>query len=326
MGSGIPYGSVAMPESFLPVNRSLFCENVHGKTSINTDSGLSYNLAMEGSRKRSREEQFIASGEDVTPLLQQYQSEIDRIVSNHTKKLRMELEERQKQEARILVAAIGEDVMKKVREKDEQIQTLGKLNFALQERVKSLYLENQLWRDLAQSNEATANSLRSNLEQMLRPVREQAPHDIGRRVTSTPIGGLGPDHNLYSHPFWATTRVLGSRLEASRAGRPDIVPPGAGRSWAPASRESFGHWPAHASGALRLGTVAISRATVRADGASARAEPAQLPAAGSCRELAGERFQRSFCLPVLGESFCRFVNGGVNYATVPYCLVVYSKQ
>nr|GMD03230.1 probable BOI-related E3 ubiquitin-protein ligase 3 [Ipomoea batatas] len=165
MGSGIPYGSVAMPESFLPVNRSLFCENVQGKTSINTDSGLSYNLAMEGSRKRSREEQFIASGEDVTPLLQQYQSEIDRIVSNHTKKLRMELEERQKQEARILVAAIGEDVMKKVREKDEQIQTLGKLNFALQERVKSLYLENQLWRDLAQSNEATANSLRSNLEQ-----------------------------------------------------------------------------------------------------------------------------------------------------------------
>nr|GMD03215.1 probable BOI-related E3 ubiquitin-protein ligase 3 [Ipomoea batatas] len=172
MGSGIPYGSVAMPESFLPVNRSLFCEAVQGKTSINTDSGLSYNFGMEGSRKRSREEQFIASGEDVTPLLQQYQSEIDRIVSNHTKKLRMELEERQKQEARILVAAIGEDVMKKVREKDEQIQTLGKLNFALQERVKSLYLENQLWRDLAQTNEATANSLRSNLEQVLAHVAD----------------------------------------------------------------------------------------------------------------------------------------------------------
>ncbi|XP_031129857.1 probable BOI-related E3 ubiquitin-protein ligase 3 [Ipomoea triloba] len=172
IGSGVPYGSVAMPESFLPVNRSLFCEAVQGKTSINTDSGVSYNLAMDGSRKRSREEQFIGSGEDVTPLLQQYQSEIYRIVSNHTKKLRMELEERQKQEARILVAAIGEDVMKKVREKDEQIQTLGKLNFALQERVKSLYLENQLWRDLAQTNEATANSLRSNLEQVLAHVAD----------------------------------------------------------------------------------------------------------------------------------------------------------
>nr|GMD10335.1 BOI-related E3 ubiquitin-protein ligase 1-like [Ipomoea batatas] len=189
MGSGIPYGSVAMPESFLPVNRSLFCENVQGKTSINTDSGLSYNLAMEGSRKRSREEQFIASGEDVTPLLQQYQSEIDRIVSNHTKKLRMELEERQKQEARILVAAIGEDVMKKVREKDEQIQTLGKLNFALQERVKSLYLENQLWRDLAQSNEATANSLRSNLEKTQSPAatatKSRRPSRRGRPPAPT---------------------------------------------------------------------------------------------------------------------------------------------
>lgn len=60
--------------------------------------------------------------------------------------------------------------MKKLKEKDEQIQRMGKLNLVLQERVKSLYVENQLWRDLAQTNEATANSLRSNLEQVLQHV------------------------------------------------------------------------------------------------------------------------------------------------------------
>lgn len=84
-----------------------------------------------------------------------------------SKKIRLELEERQKQHSRILMAAIGEGVMKRMKEKDEQIQRMGKLNLALQERVKSLYVENQLWRDLAQTNEATANSLRTNLEQVL---------------------------------------------------------------------------------------------------------------------------------------------------------------
>lgn len=85
----------------------------------------------------------------------------------------MELEERQQQQARLLVSAIREGVMKKLNEKDEQIQRMGKLNLALQEKVKSLYIENQLWRDLAHSNEATANSLRTNLEQVLAHVSDE---------------------------------------------------------------------------------------------------------------------------------------------------------
>lgn len=63
--------------------------------------------------------------------------------------------------------------MKRLKDKDEQIQRMGKLNLALQERVKSLYVENQLWRDLAQTNEAAANSLRTNLEQVLAHVSDE---------------------------------------------------------------------------------------------------------------------------------------------------------
>ncbi|VFQ98373.1 unnamed protein product [Cuscuta campestris] len=118
-------------------------------------------LLPEVSRKRVRDDEFVIPSGEV------YQYEIDRIVFNHTKKLRMELQERQRRETRLLAAAIGEGVGKLVREKDGQIQMLGKLNFALQERVKTLYLENQLWRDLALTNEATVNSLRNDLEQVL---------------------------------------------------------------------------------------------------------------------------------------------------------------
>lgn len=82
--------------------------------------------------------------------------------------MRIELEHLRKRQARILVSAIQEGIIaKKLREKDEEIQRMGKLNWVLQERVKTLCVENQLWKDLAQSNEATANSLRSNLEQVL---------------------------------------------------------------------------------------------------------------------------------------------------------------
>lgn len=142
------------------------------------------------------------AGEDIFPQIQQYQYEINTIINQHvsiynfsfyhkctfivsnflgfigfliliwygdmqTKKIRIELEERQKQQARLLAAAIGEGVMKKLKEKDEQIHRLGKLNLVIQDRVKSLHMENQLLRDLAQTSEATANSLRTNLERIL---------------------------------------------------------------------------------------------------------------------------------------------------------------
>lgn len=85
----------------------------------------------------------------------------------------MELEEHRKQQSRLLVSAIQERIVKKLKEKDEEIQRMGKLNWVLQERVKSLFLENQIWRDMAQTNEAAANSLRTNLEQVLAHVSEE---------------------------------------------------------------------------------------------------------------------------------------------------------
>ncbi|KAG6398150.1 hypothetical protein SASPL_139604 [Salvia splendens] len=184
---GIP-SAAALPENQFYHHHSAagLCE---AKTSVNTDSGVTYNN-ISAPRKRSfaqfnAAQNFAAlppqkrlnqlptlAGDEIMPQaqIQQCQFEIDAIISQHTKKIRFELEERQKQQSRLLAAAIGEGVMKKLKEKDEQIQRMGKLNLALQERVKSLYVENQLWRDVAQSNEATANSLRINLEQVLQHV------------------------------------------------------------------------------------------------------------------------------------------------------------
>ncbi|KAL6502210.1 hypothetical protein OROHE_024803 [Orobanche hederae] len=188
--AGLPLGGASLPEnrSFYQSPAAAACDSVvQAKTSVNTDSGLTYNIPAPRKRSRDSTNQLYAvpnfpapekhssvsqlpcfvAGEYILPHVQQYQMEVDAIISQHTKRIRLELQERQKQQARLMAAAIGEGAMKKLKEKDDQIQRMGKLNLALQERVKSLYVENQLWRDLAQTNEAAAISLRSNLDQVL---------------------------------------------------------------------------------------------------------------------------------------------------------------
>ncbi|KAL9282389.1 BOI-related E3 ubiquitin-protein ligase 1 [Arabidopsis thaliana] len=107
---------------------------------------------------------------ELVSQIQQQNSEIDRFVAQQTETLRIELEARQRTQTRMLASAVQNAILKKLKAKDEEIIRMGKLNWVLQERVKNLYVENQIWRDLAQTNEATANNLRSNLEQVLAQV------------------------------------------------------------------------------------------------------------------------------------------------------------
>ncbi|OIV93317.1 hypothetical protein TanjilG_23089 [Lupinus angustifolius] len=95
------------------------------------------------------------------------QSEIDRFIAIHTEKVRMELEEQSNRQSRKLLSVIQYTIEKKLMEKDEEIDRITKLNWMLQERVKSICAENQIWRELAHTNEVTAISLRTNLDQVL---------------------------------------------------------------------------------------------------------------------------------------------------------------
>ncbi|KAL2554020.1 BOI-related E3 ubiquitin-protein ligase [Forsythia ovata] len=54
-------------------------------------------------------------------------------------------------------------------------------------------MENQLWRNLAQTNEATANSLRSNLEQVLAHVTDECLSG-----GATVVGGGGDEEDVES--------------------------------------------------------------------------------------------------------------------------------
>ncbi|XP_061356014.1 BOI-related E3 ubiquitin-protein ligase 1-like [Gastrolobium bilobum] len=188
MDAAMPVSST-MPESFLPFYQSTLCGPPN---SINkSDSGLTYHVPVP--RKRSRDSIAESNAlpfpqknklssqpsfldQELLYHFQNQQSEIDCFIAQHTEKVRMELEEQRVRQSRMLLSAIQEAVVKKLKEKEEEIQRMGKLNWVLQERVKSLCVENKIWRELAQTNEATANTLRSNLEQVLAHVSEDHRH------------------------------------------------------------------------------------------------------------------------------------------------------
>ncbi|GAB2276465.1 hypothetical protein Dimus_011189 [Dionaea muscipula] len=110
---------------------------------------------------------FSFLGQDLSLQFMQQQWEIDRLISYHMEKVRLEIEERRAVQSKRIVSAIEAAVSKRLRDRDDEIVKIGKVNYALEERVKTLCVENQIWRELAQTNEATANALQAKLEQLL---------------------------------------------------------------------------------------------------------------------------------------------------------------
>ncbi|KAK4802752.1 hypothetical protein SAY86_000955 [Trapa natans] len=141
-------------------------------------SGLSTfdNGAVGSPRKRSREPiDNPYGGAAMTPrsktrllsVVDQQQSGLDRLVAQHINAMRLEIEEKARRQSEELQATIQRRFVSKISEKDEEMRRLAKLNLSLHERIKTLSVENQLLRRLAQTSEAVSNTLRSNLQQVL---------------------------------------------------------------------------------------------------------------------------------------------------------------
>ncbi|CAN6309894.1 unnamed protein product [Urochloa humidicola] len=145
-------------------------------------------MAMALARKRKRAADPVGLGAaDVSAHFQQQLVDVDRLVLQHTTKMWAELREQRRRQARQVVAAVEAAAAKRLRAKDEEIERMGRLNWALEERVRSLYVEAQVWRDLAQSNEAAAAALRGELQQAM------DAHQQVARCAGVLAAAAGPD-------------------------------------------------------------------------------------------------------------------------------------
>lgn len=126
------------------------------------DASASCTLSSNGgvpTRKRLRDTT------DVTRHMVEYVD--DCLVAQHVERSRTEMMEGRIRFAGQVIALINDRVSKRLKAKDEEIEQLKKLNWALEEKIKTMLTENQVWQYLAQTNEATANALRANLEHVL---------------------------------------------------------------------------------------------------------------------------------------------------------------
>lgn len=117
---------------------------------------------------------FSLLGDDLTVQMQQQLEEIDQLINIHNEKVRIALEEKRQRHSRALVATVEEGIMRRIKAKEAELDKLNRRNLELEERVKQLSVENQIWQNVAKNNESIANTLKTNLEQVLAQTREQS--------------------------------------------------------------------------------------------------------------------------------------------------------
>ncbi|OAY37365.1 probable BOI-related E3 ubiquitin-protein ligase 2 [Manihot esculenta] len=92
--------------------------------------------------------------------------EIDHFIRLQNERLRLFLQEQRKQQLASLMKSIESMAMPLLRQKDEEIAQAAQRITELEDFIKRLEMENQLWQRVAQENEAMVISLNNTIEQL----------------------------------------------------------------------------------------------------------------------------------------------------------------
>lgn len=95
--------------------------------------------------------------------------ELDSLLSIwfQNERLRSGVEEIRKRHCRAMLSALEDRVAKRMMEKDAELEMARRRNADLEEKLRQLASENQIWFNVARNNEAVVSGLRSTLEQAL---------------------------------------------------------------------------------------------------------------------------------------------------------------
>ncbi|XP_077212342.1 putative BOI-related E3 ubiquitin-protein ligase 3 [Tasmannia lanceolata] len=105
--------------------------------------------------------------QDLASFIYQQNIETDALIRLQNEKLRLGLEETRKLHCRSLLSILEQQVMKKLTEKETELENASRRNAELEEKVKQMSAENQIWFKVAKNNEAIVSNLRTSLEQVV---------------------------------------------------------------------------------------------------------------------------------------------------------------
>ncbi|KAM3310333.1 hypothetical protein ACQJBY_031179 [Aegilops geniculata] len=170
---------------------------------------------MTSGNKRRRVDEGSSSsvlGEVLAAHAQQQAVAVDHILHRHARKMWAALAEQRRSHLRLIVSTVEARAAKRLKAKDEEIERVRGMNWALEERLRSLYMEAQMWRDVAQSHDAAANVLRADLQRVL---------------DAQAVRGGGDGQDDAESCCWGENQVPVCAEEEAEVGTP--APTGAGR-------------------------------------------------------------------------------------------------
>lgn len=108
-----------------------------------------------------------SSSSSLMSMLHYHSLEVDALILLHEEKLRSGLDEARKRQCRAVVAAMEQQVRRRVAEKQAELDAAAQMNAELEERLRQAATESQAWFDVARNSEALVAGLRASLEQAL---------------------------------------------------------------------------------------------------------------------------------------------------------------
>ncbi|KAM6541653.1 hypothetical protein CsatB_006100 [Cannabis sativa] len=107
----------------------------------------------------------MAFSHSVMDQVEKQRQEIDHYMKFQNEKLRLLLEEQRKQQFLTLIKKVEPKLLGLLRYKDEELLQATKRSMELEDLLRKLEAENQIWQRLAQENEAMVVSLNNSLEE-----------------------------------------------------------------------------------------------------------------------------------------------------------------
>ncbi|KAK1283065.1 hypothetical protein QJS10_CPB21g00123 [Acorus calamus] len=160
-------------------NFSPLCE-LESRTMCNNQIVIENTRELSRTRKRRRDENtlinyppsdrclcrssFSIQGGDLFTRMQMDHQELERFIFSQTEKTMVELEQKRRRHLATVLRVVEDRMQCVLRGKDEEIAILGRKNSSLEERVRVLEMEGQIWKTLAQNNEATITALQVDIE------------------------------------------------------------------------------------------------------------------------------------------------------------------
>ncbi|TKY70752.1 BOI-related E3 ubiquitin-protein ligase 2 [Spatholobus suberectus] len=105
--------------------------------------------------------------EGLSSQIKQQRDEIDQYLQAQGEQMRRVLEEKRQRHYRTLLRAAEESVLRRLREKEAEVEKATRRNAELEARAAQLSVEAQLWQAKAKAQEARAASLQAQLQQAM---------------------------------------------------------------------------------------------------------------------------------------------------------------